>query len=150
MPKTFSICLGDITDAALRSLLGNRCFHNGGLAIATTKSKVKTVNSVDYTIDGVFYTKAGTDNLFVHSDVTVQPVGTTKLYALCLDKDGTASIIAGTTKLPVIPDTLCCIGALKIVTDATHTFIPGTTLNDAAGITATYHNLSVAPTSGAV
>lgn len=163
MPKTYATCLGDIGDLSLRTLLGNRCMGNAGIAIAATKSKVKTTNSIDYTIDGVFYTKAGTDNLFAHSDTTVQAADTTKYYALCLDASGTASIIAGLVSenvdgttynlsaslMPPIPVTLCCVGALKIVTDATHTFTPGTTLNDAAGITATYYNLSVVPAAGA-
>ena len=157
--KPFASGLADIQDLGLRILLGNRNYSKGGVAIGITKSKVKTAAAVDYTIDGVFYTKAATDDLFVHTDLTVQAVGTTKLYALCLDAAGAASIIAGPVtqtaagstyalkagQMPVIPVTKCCVGVLKIVTDATHTFTPATTLNDAAGITATYFDISVVP-----
>ena len=157
--KPFATGLADIQDATLRALLANCNYSNAGLAIGTTKSKVKTANAIDYTIDGIFYSKAATDDLFVHTDVTVQAVGTTKLYALCLDASGNASIIAGPVtqtvdgitytlkagQLPPIPATKCLVGVLKIVTDATHTFTPATTLNDAAGITATYINVARVP-----
>lgn len=142
------ICLGDIHTQVLRNLLGNRCYDNAGIAIATTKTRAKTVNAISYSIDGVLYTKAGTDNLFVHTDVTVQAADTTKYYALCLDSSGNASIIQGTsTALPDIPATKCIVGALKVVTVAV-TFTPATDNHDASGVTTTYYNLSCIPTAG--
>jgi hypothetical protein len=160
--KPFAICLGDVQDAVIRTILGNRVMSNPGIAIGTTKSKAKTANTTEYCIDGVIYSKAATDDLFVHTDVSVQAVGTTRYYALCLDAAGAATVIAGATtanvagstypiaaKMPPIPSTVCLVGAIKIVTDATHTYTPATTLNDAAGITATYYNLAgVVPAAG--
>ena len=142
-----ALCIGDIVTEELRNLLGNRCFLSGELAIANTKSKVKIAAAVDYCIDGQIYHKAITDDLFVHTDLTVQPANTTRWYALSLDKDGNGLITQGTaTQLPKLASTQCIIGAIKIVTTAT--FTPATTLNDAAGITVTYYNLSCVPTSG--
>lgn len=141
--------IGDLNLKIARLLAGTRAFTSGAIAIGTTKSKVKTAAIINYCIDGIMYTKAATDDLFVFTDLTVQAANTTKLYALCLDAAGTASIVTGTaTKLPTIADTLCVVGAVKIV--CTATFTPATTLLDAAGITATYVNLSCAPTSGGV
>lgn len=142
------ICIADVQTAALRNLLGNRCYSYATIAIGTTKSKIKTTSAVSYSIDGVMYTKAATDDLFVFSDVTVQAAGTTKYYALCLDASGTATVISGTsTAMPDIPSTRCVIGALKMVCGSA-SFTPATTLLDAANITATYYNLSCIPTAG--
>lgn len=144
-----AISLGHIFHANLRNLLGNRCWTKVVNAIATTKSKVKTTATAEYCIDGQAYTKAATDNLFVFTDTTVQPASSTRFYALCLDATGAASVINGTsTTLPDVPSNLCLVGAVKIVTSAAGTFIPGTTLLDAAQVTATYYNLSCAPVAG--
>jgi hypothetical protein len=142
-----AICLGDINTEEMRILLGNRNFISGAVAIGGTKSKVKIAAAVDYCIDGQIYHKAITDDLFVHTDLTVQAANTTKWYALSLDAAGAALITTGTaTALPKLAATQCIIGAIKIVTTAT--FTPATTLHDAAGITTTYYNLSCVPVSG--
>lgn len=154
-----AICLGDLDHRALRVLLGNRCFTKAICAIGTTATKVKTTtNTVQYCIDGQIYEKSATDDLFVFSDVTVQPVSTTCFYALCLDASGTATIVNGTPVLtasitagtefayfPEVPDSVCVIGGVKVDTDSTHTFTPGTTALSAAGITDTYYNFSCIP-----
>lgn len=143
-----AICIGDLVTEELRILLGNRCFISGALAIAGTKSKVKLAAAVDYCIDGQIYHVAITDNLFVHTDLTVQAANTTKWYALCLDAAGAATIVQGTaTMLPKVAANVCMVGAIKIVMGAA-TFTPATTLHDAASTTTTYYNLSCVPTSG--
>lgn len=147
MSRYQAIGLADISDAALRALLGTRAYASGLLAIGTTKTKIKTTtNTVPFSIGGVMYQKAATDDLFVHSDLTVQAADTTKYYALLLDASGTASIVQGTsTKLPTFdPTTHCMIGYIKVVTVAV-TFTPGTTNHDAAGVTTTYVNCAVPP-----
>lgn len=154
-----AIGIGELVTEELRILLGNRNFISGALVIAGTKSKVKLAAAVDYCIDGQIYHVAITDNLFVHTDLTVQAANTTKWYALCLDAAGAATIIPGNSVLtaaltagtdvaylPKVPATVCIVGAIKIVTTAA--FTPATTLHDAAGITTTYYNLSCVPTSG--
>ena len=160
MPKSTAVCLGDIMDAATRNLAGWRCYGSAALGIAGTAQRVRTNAAIDYTIDGIFHTKGSTDNLFIHTDLTVQVADTTKYYALCLDATGTASIIPGPTtlnvdgntynvpvNLPVIPVTKCCIGAIKVVTVAV-TFTPNTDSQAASGVTTTYYNLSAIPSSG--
>ncbi len=156
-----AICLGDVESAALRNLLGNRCFGKALLAISATATKVKTVtNTITYSIDGQLYELAPTDNI-AFTDLTVQPVSTTCYYAVVVDAAGTPSIINGTPILtasitagtakalfPEVPATKCIIGGVKVVTDSTHTFIPATTELSAAGITDTYFNLSCVPING--
>ena len=47
-----AICLGDVGSAALRNLLGNRCFGKALLAISATATACKTVtNTITYSID---------------------------------------------------------------------------------------------------
>ena len=43
-----AICLGDVGSAALRNLLGNRCFGKALLAISATATACKTVTYVRY------------------------------------------------------------------------------------------------------
>lgn len=136
--------LADITDAIMRFQIGTRAFVSGALAIGGTTTKVKIAAAIDYCIDNVLYHKAITDDLFVHTDLTVQAANTTKYYLLTLNASGTALITQGTaTALPACPADNCPVGYLKIVTTAT--FTPATTAHGAAGITTTYVNLSQMP-----
>ena len=84
-----------------------------GLAIGTTKSKIKTANNVTYTIDGRFYTKTATDNIAISytgptvyqaSSGGVQAVtgnftgavgGSSRIYLIGLDASGNVSILPG-------------------------------------------------------
>ena len=141
------LSLGNIFQAVLRNLLGNRAFASGAIAAGLTATKIKTTAAIQYCIDGVLYAKAATDDFFVHTDLTVQAANTTKWYALSLDAGGNALITPGTaTRLPQLASTQCIVGAIKIVTTAT--FTPATTAHNAAGITTTYYNLSCLPTAG--
>ena len=156
-----AICLGDVGSAALRNLLGNRCFGKALLAISATATACKTVtNTITYSIDGQLYTLAPTDPI-AFTTLTVQPVSTTCFYAVVVDAAGTPSIINGTPVLtssitagtdkalfPEVPSTQCIIGGIKVETDSTHTFTPATTELSAAGITDTYYNLSCVPING--
>lgn len=90
----------------------------------------------------------------------VQPVSTTVYYLIVVNYALTWYTIQGTYSGQVIsrpyglnglgdgsmPDiavaeTYAPVGAIKIVTDSTHTFTPATTALDAAGITATYASI---------
>lgn len=134
-----------ITDAVLRFQVGTRAFSHGALAIGLTKTKVKTASAINYCINNVMYTVAATDDLFVHTNLTVQEANTTKYYLLTLNAAGTAVITQGTsTALPEVPSGACPVGYLKIVTGAA-TFTPATTNHDAANVTTTYVNLSQMP-----
>lgn len=117
------------------------------VAIGTTKSKVKTTNTVTYRVNGKSLSKAGTDDLWTLSGTVVAAVSWQK-YLLLLDASGTASIIEGVQStvaatsvvLPALPQDKSVIGVLTVATAAATTFTPGTTLLDAAGITATYQD----------
>jgi hypothetical protein len=136
--------LKDIESAILRAQIGTRAFSSGALAIGGTTTKVKIAAAIQFCIDNVNYVKAITDNLFVHTDLTVQAANTTRYYLLTLDASGNALITQGTaTALPDCPADQCPVGYLKIVTTAT--FTPATTAHGAAGITTTYVNLSQMP-----
>lgn len=149
---------------------GSLAFTSGGLATGTTTGTIKTASAITYTIDGRFYSKAGTDNIAisydgpdVYSDTgngsfTGKSGGSTRLYCIYLDEGGNVSIlpgpIANTAKLatgevplefPPVLRNRACIGALRVaVTDGT-TFIPGTTALNASGVTASFINLSSIP-----
>jgi len=157
-----AINLGDINTAALRNLLGNRCFTKGLLAAGSNTAKLKTTtNTVEYCIDGILYEKAATDDLFVFTTVTPQADLTTCFYAMCLDKNGASVVVNGTPVLtskvaagtdramiPEIPATACMIGAVKVVASG-GAFTPGTSAVATAGnFTVTFYNLSCTPIAG--
>ena len=56
----------------------------------------------------------------------------------------TADITSGakTLKWPDVPASKCAIGAVRVDTNASVPFVPGTTNLSAAGITDTYYNLA--------
>lgn len=136
-----------LADAVLRSLIGTRAFTSGALAIGTTKTKVNTAAAINYCINGVNYVVAATNDLFVHTNLTVQAANSTKYYLLTLNAAGAGTITQGTSSaLPAVPAGGCPVGYLKIVTGAA-TFTPATTNHDAANVTTTYVNLSCLPLS---
>lgn len=129
----------------------NRAYAAAGATIATTTTKIKTVNSVPYTIDGSFVTAlAGTDNFWVLTG-GVLAVSSFRVYLLCANASAAESVIASSdgataaqcyfTVTPGAADPLdgvCIISTVLVATDATHAFTPGTTALSATGITATY------------
>lgn len=155
-----AISLGDVVHRTLRVLLGNRCFTKVGLAAGSNTAKCQIAAAAEYCINGMQYSKAITDDLFVFTDVDPQPASTTCYYAMCLDSGGnsvvvngaavaTASITAGTAAatLPEVADTVTMVGAVKVVTGAGGTFVPGTTGLAVAGNVAavTFYNISCVP-----
>lgn len=136
----------------------SRALTAAGCTTGTTTTKVKTANTLTFTVNGVFYSLAGTDDFWTLSGTVVKK-GSYQKYLLLVDTAGVASIQEGTQStvgassvvwtnvdastawaafLSALGSTKCCAGVLTIATDATHTFTPGTTALDAAGITATF------------
>lgn len=137
----------------------NHALATGGVITATVTSKVKSVNTINGVIGGAFISLAATDNLWTLSGTTV-PASSFQKYLLLLDNTATpaASVQEGTAAATAAAVTWANIagyslwapiitilnankliaGVLTVATDATHTFVPGTTLLGAAGITATY------------
>lgn len=93
----------------------------------------------------------------------VQPISTTVYYVVMLDASGNVGVIqggyAGQTitvnnqpyvsngGMPTMPDGYTPIGVIKVATNGSTTFTPATTALDAAGVTATYFNVSTLPTA---
>jgi|SRR5215471_4687360 len=135
----------------------SRALTAAGCATATTTSKVKTANTLNYTVKGQLYTKAATDNFWTPAGLNVGPSLFQK-YLLLIDTAGAASVqeatpaataaLVGWTNVsqisrfaPIIAvcgDTKAIVGVLTVATNASTTYTPGTTLLGAAGITATY------------
>lgn len=135
----------------------SRALAAAGIARGTTAAKVKTVNTLQYSVAGAQFSKAGTDDFWTLSGTTVA-VNSFQKYALLIDTAGAASIQEGLQSvvsaaavawtnvtsfgpwapfLSIVGSTKAIAGVLTIATDATHTFIPGTTALNATGITAT-------------
>jgi hypothetical protein len=136
----------DAQSAVMRSLLGTRAATKGGITIGSgDATKLKIANTVEYSVGGVAYQVTTEEVAF--TDTTVQPISTTRYYVLAYDAAGTGVIYNGTTinDLPSIPATHCPVGYVKVVTDATGTFVPATDdLSDAA-VTDTYADITVLP-----
>lgn len=164
--------LDDIMQLALRAQLGNRisgtpavlAINLGGAAT------VKTTNAILYTVDQYIFTKAAlaaqalSVNATLQAKITfqttfyIQPVSSTVYYLLVMNAAGTVSCLQGTysgqqfTGANIllgdgsIPDpqdaTYVAFGLIKIVTNSSTTFTPGTTALDAAGLTVTFKDLA--------
>ena len=142
---------------------GTYCVSSAGLAIgdgAKTGPAIVGEDSLGLTfaIDGILYYKADAATVIPLTAATAQAVSTSCLYLMQIDTAGTVSSVKGREVLtadltdgsevlewPVPADGKCPIGAVRIDTDSTHTFTPGTTALDAAGITETYYNLITVP-----
>jgi hypothetical protein len=135
----------------IRAGLVNITMQSAAIAIATTKTKIKTVTDpIAYLIDGVFYSKAATDNFWVLTGFTC----TNALYnkcLLCIDASGNMQIAAGTeaatanaVTLPTIPASYAVVGVVQVHPTGTGNFTGGTTeLDDATVVpNATYTNLA--------
>jgi hypothetical protein len=140
--------ISDVYNAALRALLGFACLTKVTLAInAASAATFKTTGTTSYTCDGIWFTKAALAAQAFTAGHAVQAIGTTRYYLVTLDSAGTVRTIQGTSGggMPDAPANQTPIGAIKIVTNASTTFTPGTTALDAAGVTATYIDLCVLP-----
>lgn len=74
----------------------NQAFVSGLLAISATAEKFKTVtNTIVYTINGVFYSKAPTDNLVFSSGHTSLAAGQSCYFVVALDTSGNVSTYQG-------------------------------------------------------
>lgn len=123
---------------------GNFVNTAAGLAIGTTATKVKTANAIEYTIDGVRYSKAATDDLFTFSGWDCADTKSKGAF-LYLDAAGAASIVGTADAADVasivwpdpVVDGKCCIGKVT-VTQSGGGFTGGTTGFDDATTTDLY------------
>lgn len=128
-----------------KRFLINMPLANATVAIGTTVQKVRTTTTATYRIDGIFKSKASTDDFWTLSGTTVTD-GNFQKYLLCIDASGAASIVEGTqgasagaVVLPAWPASKSVLGILQVQTVGA-TFVPGTTGLDAATVTDTYYD----------
>lgn len=159
-----SVNLSDSPYAYLRSLLGTRSHGKAGLAIhGANVENVQTVAAVDYSIAGVMYQLAITAEIDLSAlscitetgaadTLTAQATATDRAYLLVLNAAGTAKIIQGTAVAtggtcvcPGCPESYAPFAALKVANASGSNFTLGTTALNAANVTTTYVDVSLAP-----
>lgn len=139
---------------------GNITMNSGAVAAGTNAGSIKTTATVNYTINGVFKSKAATDNIalpapsaastYTAGEFQVIPIGMKSLFALFIDTAGTFSfgqsaLVSGDDPAPVIPQSSdCAVVAVFTVKATSAIFTPGTTVLG-TGNTTTYYNTSVMP-----
>ena len=130
----------------IRTNFLNRNLGKPGLAEGMSANKIKTIADTNYVVNGQTYTLSATDDLAMTA-CAQQAISTYCLYLVSVAAGGsTVTTTKGTTDtavLPALPASQAPIGFFKVVTDGSHTFTSGTTDLSAAGITATYGDLSV-------
>ena len=110
---------------------------------------IKTANTVSFIIDGHMGSQTTQTNVALTG--TTIPVSSYKWYTISINTDGTVTATPGENGvnwLPAIPAGEAIIGAVKVATNSTTTFTPGTTGLSKTGITDTYYNLSCVPAAG--
>lgn len=123
---------------------------------AGTAAKMKTTATLTYTINGVFKSLSAADDLAFSAGHTTIPASSACLFAVWADGSADSAAAVSTTQGPIVASGDPCpvpplasgkalIGLVKVATDGSHTFVPGTTDLGAAGITDTYYNCMVMP-----
>lgn len=158
--------LGDVKANPVLQLLGNRSYSKGILAVdGANAENVQTTNAVEYSINGIMYSKAAVaeidlsgltaidENGVTVTDLTLA-AGYTKAYLLVLNAGGDIRIVpglpvanGGTCVPPSCPADHAPFGAVKVVNASSSAFTFGTTDTDAASITSTFYDLAVVPPS---
>jgi hypothetical protein len=126
-----------------------------GLAEGTNANTYKTTNTLAYTVNGVFKSKGATDNVAMTAGVGTVPPSSAALYGVWIDGSGNFS----NTRGPVVETGAPCpvpsapagdvalVGLIKVTTNSSTTFTPGSTDLGAAGVTDVYLDCMVMPGS---
>jgi len=125
-----------------------------GLAEGTNANTFKTVNTLTYTSNGIFKSKAATDNLAFTAGTAL---GNSQacLFAVWITSGGTVSttqgpIVAAGDPCPVpgqVTAGTTLVGLIKVTTSSAATFTAGSTDLSATGITAAYSDCMDMPGS---
>ena len=139
------------SDINIKTALKNLCLNSGAIAIATDTTKVKSTATINYLIDGVFYAKAATDDLWTLTGFTC-PLSMYNKCMLCLDASGDPQIVPGTAAaaaadvvIPAIPAAWSVVGYVQVLQSAGGAFTGGTTGLDDATTTDTYVDMGFHP-----
>lgn len=111
---------------------------------------VKTGNTFKFAINGHDGSQTTQTNVALAPSATI-PVSSFKWWLIVIDTSGVVTTVAGTNGVNVLPDIpadKAPIGAVKVVTNGSVTFIPGVTSLNLTGITDTYYDLSCVPAAG--
>lgn len=125
-----------------------------GLAEGTDANTFKTVNTLAFTNNGVFKSKAATDNL-TFSTGTALANSQACLFAVWINASGTVTttqgpIVASGDPCPVPTQAtanVTLVGLIKVTTSSSATFTPGSTDLSATGITDVFYDCMVMPGS---
>ena len=125
-----------------------------GLAEGTNNATFKTTNTLAFTNNGVFKSKAATDNLTFSTGHTTVPQNSACLFGVWIDGSGNVTTSQGPIgaagdpcPVPGAPaSNVTLVGLIKVTTGAT-TFVPGTTDLGAANVTDVYSDCMVMPGS---
>jgi hypothetical protein len=125
-----------------------------GLAEGTNSATFKTVNTLTFTNNGVFKSKAATDNL-VFSAGTALAASQACLFAVWINASGTVTttqgpIVAADDPCPVPTQAtanVTLVGLIKVTTSSAATFTPATTDLSATGITDVFYDCMDMPGS---
>jgi len=125
-----------------------------GLAEGTNANTFKTANTLTFTNNGVFKSKAATDNL-TFSTGTALAASQACLFAVWISSGGTVTttqgpIVAAGDPCPVptaAASNLTLVGLIKVTTSSAVTFTPGSTDLSATGITGAYSDCMDMPGS---
>jgi hypothetical protein len=126
-----------------------------GLAEGTNANTFKTVNTLTYTNNGVFKSKAATDNLTFSAGHTALGNSQACLFGIWIDGSGNITtsqgmIVAAGDPCPV-PSApaanVTLVGILKVTTSASATFTPNSTDLSASGVTDVFSDCMLMPGS---
>lgn len=140
---------------------GNIVLNSGAVSAGTNAGSIQTTATVNYTVNGIFRTKAATNNIalpapsvagaYTAGAIQSLAVGEKALFALFIDAAGNFSFgqsakVGAGEPAPVIGSPADkAVVAVFTVTAATAPFVPGTTALGAAGISTVFYNTSVMP-----
>ena len=120
-------------EAEIKADVEARCYAPAGTAIGTTKTKVKTVNAVEYSVGNSLFAKAATDDFWTLTGFDCTNALFNKCL-LCIDTAGAMQIGAGTEAataaavvLPDTPANSCVVAVLQVNPTGTGNFVGGTT-----------------------
>lgn len=130
----------------LRSNLLNRVSGGAGLAEGTNANTLKITNAFGFSLNGLAYYKAATDNIAMTA-AAQQAISTYCLYLCSIASNGAVTVTKGTSVatdtavLPATPASSVAFGYFKVATNGAATFTSGTDDLSKAGVTATYVDL---------
>lgn len=138
----------------------NRVLTTAGLAEGTNANTFKTVNAggTSYTINGVMYSLASTDNIAFSSGHAMVPLLSECVFGVDVDAAGNVTTVQGPILLsaklaageaalqfPGPTPNKARLGYIRVKCASTATFTPNVTDLGAANVTDTYYNTSVPP-----